>query len=794
MARPAGLWPKLDTIRPARECQAVRSVAFCDWMIGGLTAVSRTESVMQTHIKAVAGKLHLKHQVGRLLGGIACVVATQGIAIAQEARRPLALEDVIVTATRRDASVRDVAASVSAFSQDQLTLMGAQSLSDYITKMPGVHFNDYQPGVSEVIIRGVSATTYHEQGQTTVGYYINEVPLSEAGWPVVIPDVDTFDLRRVELLRGPQGTLFGSATLGGLVNYVVNEADPSGFDAAVETLLGSTKGAEDVNYAVKGMVNVPLSEDKLALRVVGLQRFDAGYIDNITTGESATNDLTTTGARLSLVWQLTDRTKVSLLSMYQEMELDDQTYVLIDGGRRRDAYIWEPHDTELMVNSLRLDQDLGIGTLTVLGSYSEKEGNPVFDGTPTQYLQGNFTPTAFDSNVDSEAAHFEVRLASDDEGPVTWLIGAAYYDSDKGTFDVTHQPGAAAFIDANPGSFGGFPGSLLAPDDNLNRYIVDQANEDLGIYGELSFRFASTWTATIGGRYYDTESDTTVTRPPSASFLGAFDPVGSEYRELQSEDGITPKASIAWRPRDGFMAYALYSEGYRLGGANPNPPGLTGVPTSYDSDTVNNYEIGVRTGFADDSVLLDVTAFHIDWNDMQVRLFTPAPYFYSYVSNAGGADVDGVELSLGWQTGELFDMQAAVTWQDAAVSSFVEDTFAPGGGHPAGTTLPGSSEWTTALTLGFNFSLPLDPRLEITHRYLSEAPVAFSSVNERGDFHLVDLRVTATLNDQISLALIASNIFDEYGTLNAPFADFYAIPLGTVTRPATVGLRMNVAF
>jgi outer membrane receptor for ferrienterochelin and colicin len=122
---------------------------------------------------------------------MACTVAVYGVAAAQEAKRPAALEDVIVTATKRDVSLQDVAGSVSAMTQDDLKQMGAQSLSDYINKMPGVQFNDYQPGVSEVIMRGVSATTYHEQGQTVVGYYINEIPLAEAGWPVVIPDIDT---------------------------------------------------------------------------------------------------------------------------------------------------------------------------------------------------------------------------------------------------------------------------------------------------------------------------------------------------------------------------------------------------------------------------------------------------------------------------------------------------------------------------------------------------------------------------------------------------------------------------
>jgi outer membrane receptor protein involved in Fe transport len=243
------------------------------------------------------------------------------------------------------------------------------------------------------------------------------------------------------------------------------------------------------------------------------------------------------------------------------------------------------------------------------------------------------------------------------------------------------------------------------------------------------------------------------------------------------------------------MIYATYSEGFRVGGANPNPPGLTGVPTSYASDTVDNYEIGLRTSLADRRVLIDVAAFHIDWNDMQVRLFTPAPYFYSYVSNAGGAEVDGVEFSGAWRATSIFDLQASVTWQDASVSEFVEDTFAPGGGYPPGTSLPGAAEWTTALTATLRFdSVPLQPRFEVSHRYVSESDVAFNSITKRGDYQIVDVRATATLGEKMTLSLFANNVTNEYGTVNAPFADFYNPPLGSVVKPLNYGLRFNWNF
>jgi outer membrane receptor protein involved in Fe transport len=193
---------------------------------------------------------------------------------------------------------------ISAISGDQLNKMNANSLSDYINRLPGVVFNDYQPGVSEVVIRGIAATTYHEQGQTTVGYYLNEINVVEPGFPIGIPDVDTFDLDRVEVLRGPQGTLFGSSTLGGLVNYVVKTADPTKLDAAAEGLIGSTAhSGGDLNYAGKIMFNLPIIKDKLAVRVMALQRYDAGFIDNVglTPEKKGSNDFRTRGLRGSRI-------------------------------------------------------------------------------------------------------------------------------------------------------------------------------------------------------------------------------------------------------------------------------------------------------------------------------------------------------------------------------------------------------------------------------------------------------------------------------------------------------------
>jgi outer membrane receptor protein involved in Fe transport len=400
------------------------------------------------------------------------------------------LDALIVTATKRNESVRDVAIPISAVSGADLQKVNANSLADYIVRLPGVTFNDYQPGISEVVVRGIAATTYHEQGQTTTGYYLNEVVVVEPGFPIGIPDVDTFDLDRVEVLRGPQGTLFGSSTLGGLVNYVAKMANTSQYQAAASGLVGTTKNAGQANYAIKAMVNIPIIEDKLGVRLTGLQRFDAGFLDNPGTKEDGVNDFRTRGLRGSLVFTPAEGTKLTFLSAYQDSLLDDQTYLSHDYVRNSARA--EPQETDFWLNSLRLDQDVGFADLTLLGSTNHKTNSTTYS-YPYAYVTGVTTGSGSAYSLGAAKADidtFEGRLASKEDDRLKWLIGASYMRAKKSSADRIYQPGAAAYITAHPGDFGGYSGSVLAPGDAIYGYISDTVNKDFGIFGEVQVQSA----------------------------------------------------------------------------------------------------------------------------------------------------------------------------------------------------------------------------------------------------------------------------------------------------------------
>ena len=642
--------------------------------------------------------------------------------------------------------------------------------------------------MSEVVIRGIASTTYHEANQATTGYYLNELPLIEPGFPLVIPDVDSFDISRVEVLRGPQGTLFGSSSLGGAINYVVNEADPSRFDVGAEGNLSTTKRAGEASYAIKGMINAPIIADKLAVRLVALQRFDAGYLDNTLLGEKGSNDLRVRGLRGSIVFTPTETTRISVLSMYQEYDLDDQTYVLFGPPKTFDraTNVAEFQDTDFMLHSLRLEQDLGFATLTAVGSYTEKNANLAFDNS---IFGGNDprtnTPELASSRGKSKTDYLELRLTSPDAGRFRWLLGANYTRLRSNSTDGTFLVGIADYIDANPGEFGGQPGSELAPGDLSSRTVSSNRVTEKAIFGEASFDILDPLTLTVGGRLFEYRTRPRLQFLPNANLIPPFDFAPSTSKDSD----FIPKISLTYKPSSDFMIYALYSEGFRIGGANVYSAATPGLPLTFNSDTTKNYEIGTRFDLIDGAASIDLTVYHIDWGNIQARLFTPVD-FNAYTVNGGGADIDGVELSLTLRPTRNLSFTSNVAYNDARLSSLLPDSFAPGGGYAKGSRLPGASDWTVSNNLDLHFpDSPLKPRFGIAHRYLSSAPVAFGAVLEKGDFHIVDLNASVTVAERIELGLFAKNLFNQYGILNAPFS--FA---GSVTRPRTIGASLRFSM
>lgn len=732
----------------------------------------------------------LKSFRGLLLVGAASLIA--GPAAAQASGT--LLEEIIVTATKREVSVREISGSVSAVSGAQLEAIGAQSYADYIARTPGVTFNQFQPGTSHVVIRGVATNSGNVQGQGTTGYYINEVPLTEPGWTIVIPDIDAFDVDHVEILRGPQGSLFGSASMGGAVNYVARKADASAYDAAIETTLSKTRNA-DVGGGIKGMVNIPLVEDKLALRAVATYRNDPGYLDNVGIGENGSSDITIGGGRLSLVWTPTDATEVSWLSLYQKTEVDDAPYRNpLFGDLGRSSALAETNETEVTLHSLRVDHDLGFATLTAIGAYQEKTQGYVFDFTAYRDAYNAdlglnlSTPLFIESGGESTGESLEVRLASNGEGRFEWLVGAMYFKSDKDLYEqLGAVSGVAAAFNASP-LFGPGSGAVIAPDDRIfNAFFGDLSATETALFGEASFDFTPQLKLTAGGRLFKTEIESIDSQVGFSTYPGGL---STGTTQTDEQDGFSPKVSLTYTPSEDLMVYGLYSEGFRFG--TPNTQGLSAfpVPSGSKSDSLKNYEVGVRSNLVGGALLLDATAFYVDWSDIQLRLQTPDNF--NYAANGGAATIKGLETSVTFSPTPQFDLQSTVTYMEARLDEPLFILWY--GTAPEGSQLPGSSDWSISNTASYRFEAAYDPTLTLSHRYVSSGISDLNSAvpgvtpNTQGDFNVIDLRVRATMGPT-SVTLFGSNLGDERGvTRTVPEAN--GLSQGLI-RPRTFGVTLN---
>ena len=709
---------------------------------------------------------------------------------------PDTLEQVEVTAPKLPQPARTVAGSVTIVSGAQLDEFGAQSFEDYLTRVPGVVFNAGLPGLSTAVIRGVSTTTRLDQGQGTTGYFLNDVPLTDPYFAVAIPDIDTFDVDNIAVMRGPQATLFGSASLGGAINYQAAVPDLTGFHAHLQGTFASTAHGANSNSG-KGMVNVPLVTDRLAVRVVFIYRNDGGYIDNIGTGIKDASSTLVRGGRAEILWAPAEGSRVSYLYLKQVEDTADDPYQepVLAGPLAKTTLFPERYVFTTVINNLRLDQDLGFGTLTATATYHQKARNSVTDVTEA------FGPL-FDNQLrpitGSEASHsngttFEVRLASPSGERLTYVVGMMRDLTREFILDQFHAPGARQYATAvyDP-IFGPGFGAGAAPDDSLYTNILRSEGDERAVFGEGTYHFDEHWAVTLGGRLFDTQINGSTSATGLLEYLATNTQVLSfSYSSPERSRGFTPKASITWNATPDIMVYALADKGFRFGGPNINPPSATNpFPHSYAPDSLWNYELGTRTNWFDRRLQLDATAFYIDWTNIQVRLSTPSGL--AYATNLGAAANYGLESSALWRPTPAFTFQGSLTYLNATL----KQPFHSGANlEPAGAVLPGASKWNISGSVSYQWlSLSLQPSILIADRFISSAPAGFGFVAplSQGNFNVLDSRVSASIKD-VEATVFVNNITDRRGVTNASY--YPGSPIQQyIIRPRTVGLTLNYRY
>lgn len=556
------------------------------------------------------------------------------------------LEEVLVTATKRDSSVQDLPFSINAQTAEDIQRNNAFNLEDLSRNVAGLTIQNLGPGQSQVAIRGVSAgqIVRDQPGvKEQVGVYLDETVISLS---LFTPDLDLYDLQRVETLRGPQGTLFGSGSVGGTVRFITMQPDFDSTDGSIEANFNRLSDGGEGGH-LKGHINVPIN-DKLAMRVVGYSTEYAGWIDALGENGRRSDDVNTgnrTGGRVALTWKPTDNMTITPRVVYQNIEADGfnrqeafnlfanpftTTRPAIELGERQQYLLLnEAFEDETMIADLVMNWDVGGAVLTYAGSYTQRD---ILVSRDASALTGSVSvdlgypesavllPSNLRDTTDLTQYTHEFRIASDNSGDLTWVAGFFYSDLERTYAQRLPTPGYAPVTDAVLG-FGtsaavsnGY--GFNSPYNADLPYNIDQ----LAIFGELTYAVSDRLDVTVGGRWYDFDEERTFTS-------GGLFSNGDNQTDTTSSDGFNPRIMASYQLNDDVTINAQASEGFRLGGVNdPLNAGLCdpgdletfGSFQDYDDETMWNYELGFKS--QTDRIQFNAAVFYTQIDNLQVTL------------------------------------------------------------------------------------------------------------------------------------------------------------------------------
>ena len=725
-----------------------------------------------------------------------------GVASAQanESGDDSPLPEIVVTATKRGSvSERDYAGSISAYSGADLDEQFATGFGEIFKKAAGVNLNPARAGLDSVSIRGITSSTDASTiAQTTVGVYIDDVPMSTPGSDFAVANPYPFDMEAVEILKGPQGTLYGSGSMGGAIRYVTAKPE---FDSFRGSFGGSysTTDSGDPSYTVRGMLNVPLSET-FALRVAGYNQELGGFINNTGTGVQDANEATTSGGRLTLGFQPNESWNVYASVMRQDVAEDDHPAVFESTRLQleRSTAISSPLDTEFTLAKLNVNysgDSLSFSSSTAV--LDKKIQNPqdvsrflgplltgfVF-GTA---MQTGGVPSVIDmvqSDIDSESEAFsqEFRLFSDNDGGFNWLVGVFYQDTDSDLVSVAVAQGMEDAMNAADG-ITGMLGTFLFPGDLVADVRSKENSTELAVFGEAIFDLSDRWELTVGGRYYENE----IEADRQTFAFGAPGDVAS----VSKPDGFTPKVVLKYDASDNATIYVRAVEGYRNGGENLVVNPLTGEQfPGYDPDTVWNYEAGTKFDLLDGALRLDLTAFALYWDDLQLPTLDPNTGV-GFTANIGEAESKGLEFLMQWAATDNLVLTSAGSWIDTETK---DDVLTASGLAPSGTKLPGTPEFQ--LSTNLEFSWPVGSRqmmFSVTHKYKAEQ---FNDIaptrTELPSYSTVDALLGYS-GESYSVNLYGRNLGNTRARESLILTSF-GDPDTFIVRPREIGLQFDLLF
>ena len=664
---------------------------------------------------------------------------------------PGGLEEIVVTAQKRTESLQDIPFSVAAVTEETIRRSGTTNLVELARNVSGLAITDLGPGQSQVAIRGISAGQIirDQPGvKESVGIYLDESAISVA---LFTPDLDLYDVQRVEVLRGPQGTLFGAGSSSGTLRYITRQPQLGEFDMSTE-LTASTVDDGEFGGGVKAALNLPMGET-VAARIAGYYSQLPGFIDSIYPDRSKNEDINggeRTGVRASLLFQPNDQLSVTPRIVYQKLETDGfpridiwnilgnpytTTETPVDYGERTQVTQFEEGlDDDFTLGDLNISYDFGSMSLTSITSYTDRQvqvrrdasqltGSVTYDveGDPGYVSSHVRLDSALIDDTDLQAFSQELRLSSNEvDAGFRWLVGVFYQQVDRDYQQALPTPGYDELV-IGPATDGLDSTDFNAPVDNPYFSELTYDFEQFAVFGEGTFKFTDQWSLTAGLRYYDFSEDRTIT------FAGLFaDPnIITDVPGTTESDGFSPRVILEFNPSDDVMFTAQVARGFRLGGINdPLNEGLCesqeeidtygGYPI-WDDEKTTNYELGTKTRWADGRVQFNAAAFYTDIDGLQVVVNTTCS---SRIILNAQAEAIGGEIELFARPSDHWDLGLTATYVNAEIT---ETQRGPDGsplaGIREGNRLPTSPElqaaasatyswpWSSALNGYVNFTV-----------------------------------------------------------------------------------------
>ncbi len=521
----------------------------------------------------------------------------------------LTLEEVLVTAQKREQSLLEVPQAVTVISNQEIRDRAAMNIKDLQYSIPSLYITNNGPGQDRLQMRGLSPGN---QGLPVVGVYLDEVGVSfdQVQRNVEIPLVD---LERIEVLRGPQGTLYGQGSMGGTIKYITRNPDFGGAGFEAEAGVVSMDGG-DTGYHAYGIANLPNKTQTFGVRLVAGYDDMPGWIDDAVTGEKDINSNRQAWFRGKALWQPNDNLKATLL--WQHYDLDSKSPNYTDAGDPNVVTQLREQPTFDKSDMINLILDFDLPGVNLISSTGYLDRNLEFERDLTAFfgfLVGPGGTIAIGFDINFKVLTQEFRLSSSGDGPLSWTVGAWYRDAESRQ------------VQSTPAS----PNPVTGVLDSISTAPADA--KSWAVFGDVSYAFSPEWEASVGVRYYDDK------RTRDGSSVTFFVP--STFHDTDKFDSVDPRFNLLWKYSNSGSAYINIAKGFRSGGFNTQGP-----PDSYDPEKLWNYEIGTRTGLLDNRLTIDTALYWLDYSNVQVSDVLPGAIFANTV-NTGAASGLGFELA-----------------------------------------------------------------------------------------------------------------------------------------------------